>query len=61
MFVRCNEAQGFWSGWFLRIPNRINFSERSHRYVQDPDGDFPWPKNGTEAAKFWVVVIDYHS
>jgi len=30
-------------------------------YIQDPAGDFPWPKNGTEAAKFWIVVIDYHS
>jgi hypothetical protein len=29
-------------------------------YVLEPDGDFPWPKNGTEGAKFWVVVIDYH-
>jgi hypothetical protein len=22
--------------------------------------DFEWPKNGEEAAKLWVVVIDYH-
>jgi hypothetical protein len=22
--------------------------------------DFEWPKNGDEAAKLWVVVIDYH-
>ncbi len=29
-------------------------------YVQDPDGDFPWPKTGKEASRFWVVVIDYH-
>ena len=29
-------------------------------YVQEPDGDFPWPKTGIEGAKFWVVVIDYH-
>ncbi|HEY7157600.1 MAG TPA: hypothetical protein VH575_26830 [Gemmataceae bacterium] len=29
-------------------------------YCQEPDGDFPWPQNGAEGAKFWVVVIDYH-
>lgn len=29
-------------------------------YVQDPDGDYPWPKTAEESAKFWVVVIDYH-
>ncbi len=29
-------------------------------YMQDPEGDFPWPKDGEEGAKLWVVVIDYH-
>jgi hypothetical protein len=29
-------------------------------YCQDPDGDFPWPKTAAEAARWWVVVIDYH-
>jgi hypothetical protein len=27
--------------------------------TEDTD-DFEWPKTGEEAAKFWVVVIDYH-
>lgn len=27
--------------------------------TEDTD-DFEWPKNGEEAAKLWVVVIDYH-
>lgn len=26
--------------------------------TEDTD-DFEWPKNGEEAAKLWVVVIDY--
>jgi hypothetical protein len=29
-------------------------------YVQAPDGDFPWPKTGTEGERWWVVIIDYH-
>ena len=29
-------------------------------YYQDPDGDFPWPKTGTEGERWWVVIIDYH-
>jgi hypothetical protein len=39
-------------------PNDVIFT--TDEYVQDPDGPFPWPKNGSEGAKFWVVVIDYH-
>ena len=27
--------------------------------MEDTD-DFEWPKTGEEAAKLWVVVIDYH-
>ena len=26
----------------------------------DDTADFEWPKTGEQAAKFWVVVIDYH-
>ena len=26
----------------------------------DDDADFEWPKTSAEAAKFWVVIIDYH-
>jgi hypothetical protein len=27
--------------------------------TEDTD-DFEWPKNGEDAAKLWVVIIDYH-
>ena len=39
-------------------PAHVIFATES--IFQGPDSDFPWPKNGTEAAEFWVVVIDYH-
>jgi hypothetical protein len=29
-------------------------------FTNDPDDDFEWPTTIKEAAKFWVVVIDYH-
>jgi len=38
--------------WELKEPNVI--------FTDDPDDDFEWPKTNNEAAKFWVVVIDYH-
>lgn len=38
--------------WELHEPNVI--------FTDDPDVDFEWPKTNEEAAKFWVVVIDYH-
>jgi hypothetical protein len=38
--------------WELNEPNVI--------FTDDPDDDFQWPRTNEEAAKFWVVVIDYH-
>ena len=38
--------------WEINEPNVI--------CTEDTD-DFEWPKSGEEAAKLWVVVIDYHS
>jgi hypothetical protein len=29
-------------------------------FTDEPDDDFEWPKTAEEAARFWVVVIDYH-
>jgi hypothetical protein len=29
-------------------------------FTDDPDDNFEWPKTSGEAAKFWVVAIDYH-
>jgi hypothetical protein len=35
----------------INEPNVI-YTENTH--------DFEWPKTSDEAAKLWVVVIDYH-
>jgi hypothetical protein len=29
-------------------------------FTDNPDDDFEWPRTAEEAARFWVVVIDYH-
>ena len=29
-------------------------------YPEESSSDFHWPTTVEEAAKFWVVVIDYH-
>jgi hypothetical protein len=47
-------------GFSLEVELSHEIAEPNVIFTDDPFDDFVWPKSAVEAAKFWVVVIDYH-
>lgn len=43
----------------VRVSDNL-FKDPCVIFTNDPDDDFEWPKTNQDAAKFWVVLIDYH-
>lgn len=48
------------AGFSESVSYAYDITEPNVIFTDDPDDDFEWPKTSEEAAKFWVVVIDYH-
>lgn len=46
-------------GFSKGIDGAYEINEPNVIFTEDTD-DFEWPKTAEEAAKWWVVVIDYH-
>jgi hypothetical protein len=47
------------AGFSESVSYAYEITEPNVIFTEDTD-DFEWPKTSEEAAKFWVVVIDYH-
>jgi hypothetical protein len=47
------------AGFGTAVDYSYGVNEPNVIFTED-DADFDWPKTAEEAAKFWVVVIDYH-
>ncbi len=48
------------AGFSEEISYAYEITEPNVIFTDDPDDDFEWPETPEEAAKFWVVLIDYH-
>jgi hypothetical protein len=47
------------AGFNKYVDRSSEINEPNVIFNEDAD-DFEWPKTAEEAAKWWVVVIDYH-